>query len=261
MILLTGKKIGVFLIALSFFAENAVFSHSKESNFWSEQRRQVQRDDVDADQQMAGIPANFSRSADILRQFPFLDRMSQSPALSQSVTENLPQGFIQKHADFLNALPHSFGTVRRITLPHGKDTGRIVIHIQDVHKNEDAQRNIGHAVRALVEKGQVNLVALEGTFGPINLSGFRAFSRQDILKKVADFLLQVNKISGPIHSALTGPKAFPPIAGIDDPAHYDANVDAYRRSFPLVKDYKDKLAALRSDLDSRKTAAFNPDLL
>src|SRR5262249_17732097 len=82
-----------------------------------------------------------------------------------------------------------------------------------------------------------------------------------IFRQVADYLLRINKISGPIHAGLTGEKEFPAIAGIDDPTHYRANVEAYRRSSPLMEEYRKRITGIRGELERRKAEVFNLALL
>jgi glycosyltransferase involved in cell wall biosynthesis len=251
-------RIPAAVICTLYFFTNAVFAGALESNFWAE-RRERTRKNRETSVHMAGLPA--AGPTDILKGLPALDR-SLTPALSAPVAQSLPRNFAAGHAALFKALSLSSGSIRKITLPDSPAASRprVVVHIQDVHQNLEAQKNIGRTVRSLVENGQAGLVGLEGAFGVIDLSGLRGFYRRDVLLKVADYLLETNGISGPIHAALTVPTEFPPIWGIDDTAHYEANVESYRRSAPLVKDAKDKLAAGRAELARRKAAAFNAGL-
>src|SRR5437762_2927516 len=60
--------------------------------------------------------------------------------------------------------PLQFGSVRGVSkLPDLKKTSRLVIHIQDVHRNFEAQSNIGNIVASLMSQGNIGLVALEGS--------------------------------------------------------------------------------------------------
>ncbi len=123
--------------------------------------------------------------------------------------------------------------------------------------NAEAQANIGKAVQGLINDGHVDLIALEGAFAPIDLTPFRAFP-QESTRKVANYLFRENKISGPIYAAFTSPKPIPSIVGIDDPVHYNANVDAYRSSISKADEYKSQLNSLKNRLASEKKKLFNP---
>jgi hypothetical protein len=136
----------------------------------------------------------------------------------------------------------------------------MVIHIQDVHQNLDAQKNIGRLVGSLLASQQAGVIALEGTWGDINLQPFRDFPHRQAVKQSADYLLKENTISGPIHAILTGTGPLPPLIGIDDPTHYNANVEAYRQSAPRIAAIKKVLAQAKATLDQEKARVFTSEL-
>ena len=274
-----------------------------------------------------GITAESSGDITLLAQLPSVN-------LPGSATSSLGSGISQfafmnldprpPTPDTRSSLPHwlqslplplTYANFKHARIPPGwKPSDPIVIHIQDVHMNREAQENIGKAIQYLIdnlgargwELGSGNgmkdnnngngktlehlsstqdvpnhspiavdsnqppspiphppslLVALEGAFGPIDLSRFREFPNQDAVRKAADYLLKENKISGPIHSAFTSPKPIPPFVGVDDSAHYHANVEAYRKSAPLVTGYKKRLAAVEKEVEREKSGVFNVKLL
>jgi HEAT repeat protein len=158
----------------------------------------------------------------------------------------------------LRALPRTVGAVRKIFPQRGR--GRVVIHIQDVHRNQEAQANISAAVQALIDNKIVDMVALEAAFTPLNFSWYRAYRFKDVVKAVADYLLRENRISGPVYAALTSSAAIPRFVGIDEKARYDANVEAYRKSAPLISSYKKIVEAKARALEKAKATTFNPAL-
>ena len=238
----------------------AAFVHTAESTFWQERRNnRVKNKSANPSILLANFPAS-NNPANPFQQLPAIKHQPLIPSLSEEVAKNLPRGFTAQHAALLNALSPSYGTVRKIVLPPNGRADKIIIHIQDVHQNEDAQKNIGSVVQVLINAKQAGLVALEGAFEPIDLSCYRAFLDQGTIREVADYLLKENKISGPIHTAFISAQNVPPLIGIDDPGHYRANVEAYKTSLSLVQEYKDKLTTLKIDLDRRKSTALNPEL-
>ncbi|MBK8870524.1 MAG: hypothetical protein IPN19_05635 [Elusimicrobia bacterium] len=232
-----------FVFATGLWVHGSVGSLRAESAFWDERRTQSVRQRSVAERagrlQLAALPTPHR-----------ITLVSPDPADSQSVGN--PLGF---------PLPLECGSVRKITSPHASHSSRVVIHIQDVHHNEAAQRKIGRAIESLVSNGSIGLVALEGAYGPIEIGGLRRFSRPDILRTVADYLLRVNDISGPVHSAITGNRAFPPIVGVDDPAHYRANVAAYQQAEPRQRGMQETLKRVQADLDRRCEEGLNQTLL
>jgi nucleoside-diphosphate-sugar epimerase len=143
-------------------------------------------------------------------------------------------------------------------IPGGK-TRPTIVHIQDIHANSQAQADIQNKLRQLMDRDAVGLVALEGAFGPLDLSWLRSYPHQRAVRTVADYLLRENKITGPIRAALQT-RHPPPFVGVDDKNHYDANVDAYRRAVHMSE-----ITWHRYDLRSRQISAdkqqiFSPTL-
>lgn len=80
------------------------------------------------------------------------------------------------YQDILSALSPLRGSFRKVSFPNPSSSqGSLILHIQDVHMNPDAQRNIAETVRALLVSGQMDLIALEGSKEEINLLPFADF--------------------------------------------------------------------------------------
>jgi hypothetical protein len=238
-------------LALVFFLTNVLLAHSTEVNFWSERKKETP--------QLAALPSNFQANpAQIFQSLPKLPRPAIS--LSKQLTKDIPKGLAVEYGALLQALPASVGTVRSISIPANKKSSKTVIHFQDVHMNPEAQQNIGKAIQELVSQKKVDLVALEGAFGPMDFSVFRKFPYSDSVKAVADYLLKENKISGAVYTAFTSPAEIPPFVGVDQLQHYNANVNAYKASAPLVKKYKDQFLAQERVLNQEASKTFNKEL-
>jgi len=157
--------------------------------------------------------------------------------------------------DLLSRLPASLGTVRSVAR---QATGAAVVYIQDVHKNEEAQRRISDAVRALIDGG-ADLIALEGASGPIDVSAFRSSAFPESARRAADGLLADGRISGAALGAiLAGREAR--VIGVEDPALYDANVAAVREASRSEKNARLRLDTRRRHLSDEKAEAFSPAL-
>ncbi len=166
----------------------------------------------------------------------------------------------------LKSLPQNAGSIRKITSPT-KSSGRTVVYIQDVHRNREAQQNIGKAVQELINNRVVDVVALEGAFTPMDFSWYHACPHRDAINAMADWLLKENRISGPAYAALTAysksqtlNSQFPLFVGVDQKDHYDANVRAYRAAAPLVASYRKVFEQKTRELDEIKNSALNPAL-
>jgi hypothetical protein len=236
-----------------FFFTQVAFAHMPESNFWAERQKTVQQTRTRTDEpafQLAQLPATLPPPSKPLEQM----------TLSEPFLENLPPKMAPAVLPLAQALPASLGTIRKITVPEKPRRQRIVIQIQDVHMNQEAQKNIGAAVASLIDHASVGLVALEGESRPLALEKLRSFPHRQTIKSVADYLLRENKISGPLHAALVKTGPIPPVIGVDDIAHYKANVQAYKDSLPRMDEIKGQVAALKERSRREYERVLNKDL-
>lgn len=77
----------------------------------------------------------------------------------------------------------------------------------------------------------------------------------------ADYLLRENKISGPIHAALTHHGPLPRIWGIDDPDHYQANIKTYQDSAPKQDIFRQTITSRQAAIDIQKEKVYSRELL
>lgn len=178
---------------------------------------------------------------------------------------NLPQGIDESYRRFFSAVPLANATIRKISLPSDHRPHGLVFHIQDVHRNREAQTNISNVVTALIKErtgsSSIALVGLEGEFRPYRLGWLRSFPEPNAFRLAAEEMLVQDRLSGPMLSLLTAPHPIPAVVGIDDLFHYTANLDAYRRSLPSKEGVQARLAIEKKSLEDEKLSAFNPALL
>jgi phosphohistidine swiveling domain-containing protein/8-oxo-dGTP pyrophosphatase MutT (NUDIX family) len=250
------QRIALF-VAFFFLGTQCVFVYSAEDNFWSERAERRRRDGHSQEILMAGLPNTFP----FLRQTPLLEPQTVNSPRWRSRIAFLPPQIVKQTAPLFDALPQSCGTVRRVSLPKDLSSARVVVHIQDVHVNAEAQRNIAQAIGSLVKSKSIGLIGLEGAFKPLDLESYRSFPDKRTTGEVAHFLLKENKISGPILAGITSETEIPLFIGIDDAQHYGANVEAFRRSIPLKATVKEMFDNRAKEVDHEKRAVFSSPLL
>lgn len=230
-------------------ATQGLWAYQPETQFWSSRR-------VAANKQ---APAE-SKANNLSKRFPSLT-FGQS-SLPTAVRCAVSPAFLHNHKTLLAALSPAHGTLRKVMPPKKSlDRGPVVIHIQDVHMNPEAQKNIRETVFSLGRTGAVDVVALEGASGEIRLQPFWNYPNPRAVAVTADYLLKKNKISGPIHAALSLGKGAISFVGVDDPAHYKTNVQAYRDSAPRQEEVRALLRRVQSDLAVKKQTVYSPALL
>lgn len=242
------KGIAVFLGSVV-LGTQCLFAYQQENNIWVERRRASHRGDSSL---VASLPLGG----------PFPPIPSAGSSLSQNVAQSIPEKILRDRAALFSALSPAYGTVRKVSVPqHWVPGSPVVIHIQDVHMNQEAQWHIRETVRALIQSHQVDLIALEGATREINLQPFVDFPSHRAVKVTADYLLKKNKITGPIHAAMTANEALPKILGIDDPIHYAANIRAYQKASVQSVRTRSEMEVISANLQARQRKIYSPKLM
>jgi hypothetical protein len=186
-------------------------------------------------------------------------RLAAVPTAASSIPTD-PIVPASRHQPLYSALSRSAVLFQRETLPSGTPRG-VVLMVHDVHRNADAQGAIGGLLRELFARGALDLLVLEGVFGPLDVSRYRACDAEEARRCAADYLLKTNDISGAVHAVLTSPAPPPPVVGVDDPAAYRANVAAYLSSRPHQSSVNRWLAERASVLRERKERFYSREFL
>ncbi|MBK7208713.1 MAG: hypothetical protein IPH91_10705 [Elusimicrobia bacterium] len=159
-------------------------------------------------------------------------------------------------ARVLAALDPAFGTVRRLAEPARPSGGPLFVHLQDVHRNTDAQANLARAVEALTAGGLARVVGLEGGWGELPVTAYQRHSDRAAVQTAADSLFRTGRVSGPVFAGLTGRGKF---YGLEDKAAYHRNVAAYRAARATVATARRALAEAHRNRSRAKTRV-NPAL-
>jgi len=252
------KKTGA-VVSVVYFLTNVAFAYSPEGNVWDERRKSREDSRKSDPLLLAGLPKGSATPQAILDQLSQVKEQPLSPQMVAKATQNLTKNVADRYAPLLSALPFAQGTIRNINVPKGY-AAKTIVHIQDVHLNEEAQRNIGGAVQSLLDHKKIDLVALEGAFDTLQMEEIRGFPHKDVIEGVADYMLRHGKISGAVYTGLTNASPGVPFVGVDDKTHYDANVEAYRRSEKAMAPVAAALREQQKILDLKKSSVFNAAL-
>lgn len=130
--------------------------------------------------------------------------------------------------------------------------GRVVVLLQDVHRDAGAQRALREAVAALA--AGVPVVGLEGASGVIDFHGLREFPRRAAVAAASDYLFRRGEMSGPAHALLRASGPIPAVFGLERDSLYRANIAAYRRAARRADETAWKWRAVDAALARRRAA-------
>ncbi len=152
------------------------------------------------------------------------------------------------------------GEVREVRLPVPSPR-RIVVHLQDLHDVEEAQRNISGLLEQLsLSRRSPLVVGLEGASGGFDLGPLRGFTDPHSLRRGADWLLSRQVLSGAEHfGLLTASPAR--LVGVEDPSLYGEHAAALQDSFESQTADDALLARTTGLVEGLKAKIFPPELL
>jgi len=199
------------VMASSILLTQGIGLYAGESSLWDARRdsaRRLRSESVSPPSTAAGT---------LLAALP-----NPSPVRLESPAANRPASA----RDAVAALVAGHGWVREAHLSQ-RPGAPIVVHLQDAHGIEDAQRNLSVLVGRWAAANPGAPVALEGAAGPIDVDGLRNFPDRSLTADIAEFLLRRGLIAGPEHAALTLDRA-PRLLGAEEDALYRQNIAALR---------------------------------
>ena len=104
--------------------------------------------------------------------------------------------------------------------------GKVIIHVQDIHTNYEAQKNLSRIIETLINDKKLNLVMVEGGWGDVSLTYLRSYADKGRRLEVAEEYLKGGKISGEEYLNIVSDYDMD-IEGLEDENLYKANLDAF----------------------------------
>ncbi|MBK8870979.1 MAG: protein kinase family protein [Elusimicrobia bacterium] len=256
------KKILSAFIAAVYFSVNCVLAHSTESNFWASRRA--------ASQRVKGETANLQEGASaqrgnlLLAQLPMASPVDLARGKVDSGQDTSADGARTPFSvgpatgDWLGKMVSPYGSVRDVYLSPKKDAP-FIVHIQDAHGIEEAQRNISSMIEIVGQEPRIQLVGLEAAWGPFSLQPYRDYPDANITKEIADFFLKKGLIAGPEYAGLTLPSS-PDFFGAEDKTLYDANVLALKTAYKNKQGAQTQLDVVVNNVAALKSLHYSEEL-
>lgn len=158
-----------------------------------------------------------------------------------------------------------------ITIPEGaghivegfkskNDAGKVVIHIQDIHTNYEAQKNLSRMLETLVKSKGLKLIMVEGGWGNVNLSYLRSYADGERRLEVAEEYLKGGKISGEEYLDIISDYDLI-LEGLEEESLYRANLNAFFEIEKFRRRGAEELASLKSAAEKVKEEIYPQPLL
>ncbi|MBL0057600.1 MAG: hypothetical protein IPP35_00365 [Elusimicrobia bacterium] len=186
--------------------------------------------------------------------------LSQWPMAGQAVRGFIPLGGVSSPSPsdpfWARALVTPFADVRTV---RGGGTGDLrVVLVMDAHDVYSAQQNMARVLERLGTQGKI-LVGVEGTAGAFDLERHRTLLPDPDQKILVEHLLKKGFLNGAEAYGLTSART-PDLWGVEDPALYAANIQAYRGTLPLEEETRTALETLKRETRARAEIVFSKSL-
>jgi len=174
---------------------------------------------------------------------------SSSPLRAQDIGQHI--------GDIKELVSETHGSIRDSYFA-GNNHG-IIIHIQDLHSNYDAQMSIYHIIDELINKYNLNLVTVEGSVGRLETAPFSSYPDEKIKEEVAKYFVKTGKVNGAAFAHIMKKSGFV-FWGVDDRSLYVDNLDAYKASIKGKSAATSYYNNIRSIIEKFKSKVYTPEL-
>ncbi|MEW6536186.1 MAG: hypothetical protein AB1454_11280 [Candidatus Auribacterota bacterium] len=136
---------------------------------------------------------------------------------------------------------------------------QIIVHIQDVHSNYEAQKNIASIIKQLSSKNDINLLGIEGASGPFMIDQFHVFKNQKVREKVADYFMKTGKFNGAEYLAYSRDLPLT-LYGIEDAQTYLKHYAMFREPLKFNKEYTAYYEQAATLINAIKNVIYSDEL-
>ncbi|UCH11975.1 MAG: hypothetical protein JSW18_03910 [Candidatus Omnitrophota bacterium] len=156
------------------------------------------------------------------------------------------------------SIPDNFGTIKDKYINNYSDL--LIVHIQDLHCNYDAQQSIYKMLDKLVNEHDFKLVTVEGSVGRLETAPFSNYPDEEIKAKVARYFVKRGRIDGAAYAHIMNKSSFA-FWGADNTTLYKQNAEAFRGSLDTRAENNAFCGNIKSILGKFKQKAYNKKLL
>ncbi|MBL7069794.1 MAG: hypothetical protein ISS34_08060 [Candidatus Omnitrophica bacterium] len=156
-------------------------------------------------------------------------------------------------------IPKEYGAIKEVYMaPGGKDS-KIIFHVQDIHANYEAQRNLANILEYLIRTYGIEVVLVEGGVTDKDFSYIRDWAPIDERKEKADKLLREGVISGEtyVDIATDFPLKF---QGIEDKELYEENMQIYLKVGNFREEALKAIEGFKKTIEKLKKYIYTTDL-
>ncbi len=178
-------------------------------------------------------------------------------APAQEQDNDLPTMPVYSSMDMENIIiPDELG---KIDDSHEGLEDTLIVHIQDVHCNYEAQKNIADMLKVLAQRNDIRLVGVEGAGGPFMIDKFHVLQNKKVREKIADYFMKTGKFAGSEYLAFTGEVPVK-LYGVEELQSYMDNFRAFQEPLKFQKEFEEYYQNVQEIITQLKDKTYTPQL-
>lgn len=138
------------------------------------------------------------------------------------------------------------------------DSG-VIIHIQDIHTNYEAQKNMSKIIEDLIKEKGLKLIMVEGGWGDVSLTYLRSYSDKERRLEVAEEYLKEGKIAGEEYLDITSDYDMD-IEGIEEEPLYRKNLEVFFKIEEFREKGTEEITRLKAIVNELKQKIYPKEL-
>ena len=157
-------------------------------------------------------------------------------------------------------IPSELGRVIEVYQSPSRDNPRLIVHIQDLHTNPEAELNMAKILEILLKDYNLGLVCSEGADGEVDTSSVSSFPDSEVREKVAKLFVNSGELTGEEYLSIT---KYPdlPIWGIENKDIYFHNIEEFNKIMEFNPDSQVFITQAKKALEELKPKIYSKELL
>lgn len=240
------KIILVMAIMICLFISRPL--HAEENTRSIFKNKKVDVDKISAEQEQA-----LQDKKSVLRGKKTLSDTDKETKETQRLLTSHLQDLSQIH------IPADIGKVTEVYEARTEDS-RLVVHIQDLHTNAEAQFNSAKILEILIKDYNLGLVCSEGADGAVDTSSVSSFPDAGVREKTAKIFVESGELTGEEYLSII---KYPdlPIWGIENKDIYFKNIDQFNSIMKYNEDAEKFISSIKDALTNLKPKIYSKEIL
>jgi len=158
-------------------------------------------------------------------------------------------------------IPDSLGRVVEVyQAPSDRGQKKLIVHIQDLHTNAEAQLNEASILEILIKDYGLGLVCSEGAEGEVDTSSVSGFPDPEVRKKTARLFIDSGELTAEEYLSIT---KYPdlPIWGMEDKDIYFQNIIEFNKIMRFSPDAQVFIQLVKEALEGMKPEIYSKRVL